>query len=276
MGFRELVEKATSPLIPSGHEDMALNLEVCNCIRSKAVTPRKAMQELKTRIEHTNPNVQILALSVRIGIFISQLSDTCIKNSGTSFLGQIASLEFMDSMTSILRERPNLAPVVKAKMLQCLQDWKHLADARPNELGYIKDVVRMLEQQGYEFPSPDPIAVAAASCDTEEDPDLAAAIAASLKEWDEQQKREAASMSHEPTVTTMEPLTTAKSKSRPHQRAPEVDTMDLDNILTFSQTVTQPNAAWKHTVSAKGLPLPIQNMQDKASASRGRLLWLSV
>lgn len=398
MGFRELVEKATSPLIPSGHEDMALNLEVCDFIRSKAVTPLKAMQELKTRIEHTNPNVQILALSVRIGEFISQLSDTCIKNSGTSFLGQIASREFMDSMTSILRERPNLAPVVKAKMLQCLQDWKHFADARPNELGYIKDVVRQLEQQGYEFPPPDPIAVAAASvltdtlvapewndnnvctrcraefgtflrkhhcrncgrvfcykcssksmplpwysieepvrvcdgcakrkgpvtiaqnppssttaavprpneqqdddlaraialslqeqnqprsgstgpvstrregCDTEEDPDLAAAIAASLKEWDEQQKREAASMSHAPPVTTMEPLTTAKSKSRPHQRALDVDTMDLDNILTFSQTVTQSNAAWKHAVPAKGLPLPIQNMQDKASASRGRLV----
>lgn len=71
MGFHELVEKATSPLIPSGHEDMALNLEVCDYIRSKAVTPPKAMEELKTRVEHTNPNVQILALGVRIGLFIT-------------------------------------------------------------------------------------------------------------------------------------------------------------------------------------------------------------
>lgn len=398
MGFRELVEKATSPLIPSGHEDIVLNLEICDYIRSKAVTPLKAMQELKTRVEHTNPNVQILALGVRIDVFTTQLSDTCIKNSGTSFLEHIASREFMDTMTSILRERPNLPPVVKAKILQCLQDWKYFAEARPNELGYIKEVVHDLEKQGYEFPSPDPNAVAAASvltetpvapewddntvctrcrsefgtflrkhhcrncgrvfcykcssksmplpwyciqepvrvcdgcakrkgpitaaqnpptaasaasqkpeeqqdgeltraialslreqsqplsrtsgqattrgegCDSEEDPDLAAAIAASLKDWDEQQKRESDMLKSALPSASAEPLTT-KSKLRTHQqRTLEIDTMDLDNILTFSQTVTQPDAAWKQTALTKGLPLPIQNMQDKALASRGRLV----
>ncbi|CCV00318.1 unnamed protein product [Malassezia sympodialis ATCC 42132] len=73
------------------------------------------------------------------------------------------------------------------------------------------------------------------------------------------------------TPSTLRPLAT-KSKTHTHtQRTLEVDTMDLDNILTFSQTVSYPEAAWKQTVPMKGLPLPIQNMQDKASASRGRL-----
>jgi len=304
----------------------------------------------------------------------------------------------MDTMTSMLRKRPNLAPAVKAKILQSLQDWKYFAEARPNELGYIKEVVHSLEKQGYEFPPPDPNAVAAASvltetpvapewedntvctrcraefgtflrkhhcrncgrvfcykcssknmtlpwysiqepvrvcdgcakrkgpfttvwtppatlsaatqnskeqqdgdlaraialslqeqnqsrtessgqvaargegCDAEEDPDLAAAIAASLKEWDEQQKRDSVMTSPSAPSTPTRPLAT-KSKTHTHtQRTLEVDTMDLDNILTFSQTVSYPEAAWKQTVPTKGLPLPIQNMQDKASASRGRLV----
>lgn len=64
--FLELVEKATSPLLPSGHEDMATNLDVCDLIRSKSVTPQHAMQILKQRLLHTNPNVQLLALHVRV------------------------------------------------------------------------------------------------------------------------------------------------------------------------------------------------------------------
>ncbi|WFD26529.1 Vacuolar protein-sorting-associated protein 27 [Malassezia nana] len=350
-GFHELVEKATSPLLPSGHEDISINFEICDMIRSKAVTPHKAMLELKTRVEHTNPNVQILALG---------LSDMCIKNSGPLFLEEIASPTFMDTITSVLRERPHLAPPVKTKILQCLQDWKHFAEARPKELGYIKEVVRELEQQGYELPPPDPNAVAAASvltetlvapdktmplpwysieepvrvcdgcakrkapvsatrtaatapaaaapdqneeqdgdlsraialslqeqahshavnrnetmgrgegCDAEEDPDLAAAIAASLKDWEEQQQKESTN-SEAPIASAPLPVSDARMRSYP-QRTLEVDTMDLDHILTFAQTVTQPGGAWKQAVPTQGLPQPIQNMQDKASASRGRLV----
>lgn len=369
-------------------------------IRSKAVTPHKAMLELKTRVEHTNPNVQILALGVRICIFMYQLSDMCIKNSGPLFLEEIASPVFMDTITSVLRERPHLAAPVKTKILQCLQDWKHFAEARPKELGHIKEVVRELEQQGYELPPPDPNAVAAASvltetlvapewddkavctrcraefgtflrkhhcrncgrvfcykcssktmplpwysieepvrvcdgcakrkapvsvthttatatvapvpnqneeqdgdlsraialslqeqahsraanqsdamargegCDAEEDPDLAAAIAASLKDWEEQQRRESTNP-EAPIASVPAPEPAPASDIRMHstsQRTLEVDTMDLDHILTFAQTVTQPGAAWKQAVPTQGLPQPIQNMQDKASASRGRLV----
>lgn len=63
-GFRELVEKATSPLLPSSHEDIFAFCEISDSIRAKCISPQYAVQELKQRLTHTNPNVQILALSV--------------------------------------------------------------------------------------------------------------------------------------------------------------------------------------------------------------------
>lgn len=62
--FGELVEKATSELLPAGQEDIALNLEICDQVRSKQIPASQAMQAIKRRISHKNPNVVLLALGV--------------------------------------------------------------------------------------------------------------------------------------------------------------------------------------------------------------------
>ncbi|CAG8446965.1 2229_t:CDS:10 [Ambispora leptoticha] len=141
--FDELVEKATSELLPKGQEDLTLNLDISDQIRSKSVPAKDAMKALKRRIDHINPNVQLLALS---------LTDTCVKNGGHHFLIEIASREFVDNLVSILRSN-SCNSEVRSKLLSLIQTWGIAFDGKP-ELSYVSDTYRLLKEE-FAFPKPE-------------------------------------------------------------------------------------------------------------------------
>ncbi|KAH9005797.1 ubiquitin binding protein [Lactarius hatsudake] len=156
----EAVDKATSELLPAGSEDIALNLEICDQIRSKSAQPKDAMRALKRRLNHKNPNVQLLALT---------LTDVCVKNGGDHFLVEIASREFMDNLVSILKT-PSLHRDVKNKIVRYVQTWA-ISFKGKHHLSYVEQVYKTLKVEGFNFPPEDLAIAGSALVDTQTAPE---------------------------------------------------------------------------------------------------------
>ncbi|KIY65399.1 ubiquitin binding protein [Cylindrobasidium torrendii FP15055 ss-10] len=156
----DAVEKATSELLPTGSEDIALNLEISDQIRSKSVPAKDAMRAIKRRLNHKNPNVQLLALG---------LADTCVKNGGDLLLVEIASREFLDNLVSLLKI-PGLNLDVKNKMLRLIQNWSIAFEGKP-ALSYAPAIYKQLMVEGYNFPPKDLTASTSAMVDTSTAPE---------------------------------------------------------------------------------------------------------
>lgn len=142
-GIDAKIEQATSESLPSGSQDLGLNLEICDLIRSKTVPPKDAMRSLKRRLLHKNPNVQIATL---------HLIDITIKNGGSHFIAEIASREFMDTFVLVLKPlQGSVNPDVKTLMLDLLQNWARAFEGQI-QLSYVNKVYNNLKAEGFPFP----------------------------------------------------------------------------------------------------------------------------
>ncbi|KAK3898193.1 VHS domain-containing protein [Staphylotrichum tortipilum] len=134
---------------PENYEpNLAVNLEIADLINAKkGSTPREAAIAIVGYINHRNPNVSLLALN---------LLDICVKNCGYPFHLQIATKDFLNELVRRFPERPPVRPSrVQAKILEAIEEWRGTlceTSRYREDLGFIRDMHRLLSYKGYTFP----------------------------------------------------------------------------------------------------------------------------
>ncbi|KIJ56294.1 hypothetical protein M422DRAFT_23583 [Sphaerobolus stellatus SS14] len=140
-----LVQRACDPI---QHEaNYAVHLELAEHINTKkANTPRDAAMAIVRMVNHRNPHISLLALT---------LLDTLVENCGYPFHLQIATKEFLNELVRRFPERPPPFPgPVMTRILQTLHSWKEgicVTSRWKEDLGNIRDMHRLLSFKGYRF-----------------------------------------------------------------------------------------------------------------------------
>ncbi|KAL8753023.1 MAG: hypothetical protein Q9199_005337 [Rusavskia elegans] len=128
--------------------NLALNLEISDLINSKkGNAPREAAIAIVNYVNHRNFNVSLLALS---------LLDICVKNCGYPFHLQISTKDFLNELVRRFPERPPIRPSrVQMKILEAIEEWRMTicqTSRYKEDLGFIRDMHRLLSYKGYVFP----------------------------------------------------------------------------------------------------------------------------
>ena len=132
---------------PSLHEpNYALNLELADYInQKKANTPREAAMTIARLVNHRNPHVSVLALT---------LLQTLVQSCGYPFHLQISTKEFLNELVRRFPERPPPFPgPVMSRILDIIHTWREgiCRESRFKEdFGNIRDMHRLLSFKGNE------------------------------------------------------------------------------------------------------------------------------
>ncbi|KAI4114094.1 MAG: hypothetical protein LQ345_005070 [Seirophora villosa] len=140
--------------------NLALNLEISDLINSKkGNAPREAAIAIVNFVNDRNPNVALLALSLHLSpqlLTSWKLLDICVKNCGYAFHLQISTKEFLNELVRRFPERPPIRPSrVQMRILEAIEEWRVTicqTSRYKEDLGFIRDMHRLLSYKGYMFP----------------------------------------------------------------------------------------------------------------------------
>jgi ADP-ribosylation factor-binding protein GGA len=144
--LQRYIQQACSP--ENFEPNLAVNLEIADLINSKkGNAPREAAVAIVNYVNHRNQNVSLLALN---------LLDICVKNCGYPFHLQISTKEFLNELVRRFPERPPIRPTrVQMKILEAIEEWRGTicqTSRYKEDLGFIRDMHRLLSYKGYVFP----------------------------------------------------------------------------------------------------------------------------
>ncbi|KAM0953777.1 putative TOM1-like protein, plant [Dioscorea sansibarensis] len=105
------VEKATSDLLIG--PDWTLNMDICDSINSDHWQAKDVVKAVKKRLQHKNPKVQFLALT---------LLETMIKNCGDFVHLQVVERDILQEMIRIVKKKTDME--VRDKILVLLDSWQ--------------------------------------------------------------------------------------------------------------------------------------------------------
>ncbi|KAF2723455.1 VHS-domain-containing protein [Polychaeton citri CBS 116435] len=140
----------TNACSPENFEpNLALALEIADLVNAKKGTaPREAAIAVVGYINHRNPNVSMNALS---------LLDILVKNCGYPFHLQISTKEFLNELVRRFPERPPVRQTrVMNRILELVEEWRQTictTSKYKEDLGFVRDMHRLLSYKGYMFPS---------------------------------------------------------------------------------------------------------------------------
>ncbi|KAK9473033.1 VHS domain-containing protein [Dipodascopsis tothii] len=128
--------------------NLSLNLEVADRINEKkGNAAREGAMQIVKLINSRSTTVSVLALA---------LLDICVKNCGYPFHLQISRKEFLNELVRKLpKNPPERLTRTQTLILEAVEEWRQticVTSRYKEDLGYIRDMHRLLSYMGYTFP----------------------------------------------------------------------------------------------------------------------------
>ncbi|GMT32693.1 hypothetical protein PFISCL1PPCAC_23990 [Pristionchus fissidentatus] len=170
----EVMEKATGE--HQSTENWELILHICDAIKSDTKLVKPSITSIKKRLNHRDPHVVILAISVL---------DSCWANCGATFRREISSREFINELESKCKSSVRQ---VGEKTRLMIKKWVDSEAKEDDSLSLIRTLYKNLIADGHSFESSEPKKRLIISKDPnvvhsqEEEDDIAKAIALSLND----------------------------------------------------------------------------------------------
>ncbi|XP_058110543.1 TOM1-like protein 6 [Magnolia sinica] len=133
------VEKATSDLLIG--PDWTMNIDICDSINSDHWQAKEVVKAVKKRLQHKNPKVQLLALT---------LLETMIKNCGDYVHHQVAERNILAEMIKIVKKKTDMH--VRDKILVLLDSWQEAFGGPGGKFPQYYWAYDELRRSGVEFP----------------------------------------------------------------------------------------------------------------------------